>query len=607
MILNEKQLPGEEEVTKEKAAKLEAAKTHDVRKDAEDGKWYAKKKVTSDKRKGEEEVTKEKAAKLDAAKTHDVRQGSDGKWYAKKKVAEPPSEFGSEETDEKPYLKVKLPFKTTAESDAFRAWLLSKFPNYGNESAMSKTLVISKPHSDYKTSEALKNAYYEKGEMYKKWVADGGKVDPKTFVVTDPSVQVIDGGNNTVVDPNIDLELQSKVIMKGCQSIGVSTRFYDLAQETAALNDLVKDFINWWKNATGKTLFIPRGTCGFDPLDDNWEDRVYYDEKGDKYAAWQSSIINDLANETRKTADGQTTTLFDMWLKNREERMKKNRLKAAELGQSGLNTPSLPQVQTTQKDLSDIEYAALSVIQSGVNRKTCNNLKYYMSDYNVPIDRVDKAIARCRAEYPRLMKESLQDKITSKLKMMKENKTQNNVLNEKVTEKLKMKKLEKISENFFKQNYRKFFDSYSQYMKSNKMISEASNAEFEKSFNTIFKGKEEEFKKRAIDYVITKLEVNPTSPLATEIRNELSKKSAKELFTNEYDIPDAVTTAIEKTNQQSSSDDTGLKGIVSKSVKIDDKQVKQEVRKHLEKYVDEVKTNISSLEQKIKTAVVQGI
>ena len=115
-----------------------------------------------------------------------------GKYYFKKKkeTAAPTEPRPTEprptepKADEKPYLTVKLPFTKTSESDAFRAWLLSKFPDYGDKTKMAK-LSVDKAPSTYKTSNALKNAYFDKGAEYVKWVAGGGKVDSKTFAVTD--------------------------------------------------------------------------------------------------------------------------------------------------------------------------------------------------------------------------------------------------------------------------------------------------------------------------------------------------------------------------------------------------------------------------------------
>ena len=139
------------------------------------------------------------------------------------------------------------------------------------------------------------------------------------------------------------------------------------------------------------------------------------------------------------------------------------------------------------------------------------------------------------------------------------------------------------------------------------MISEATNEDFKKSFDSIFRGKEDEFKERAIEYVINKLEVNPTSALSTEITNELSKIPAEELFTREYKIPKAVTNAIEKINQELPNDKTGLEGMFQKSMSFDDEILQQEVRKHLHDYVEDVKDKLINLERKIKSSIIQGL
>jgi hypothetical protein len=172
-----------------------------------------------------------------------------------------------------------------------------------------------------------------------------------------------------------------------------------------------------------------------------------------------------------------------------------------------------------------------------------------------------------------------------------------------LTEKLKSKKTFKVlKENFEKQNYRKFFDNLSQVSKLN----ESSNSEFEKSFDTIFQGKETEFKNRAIEYILNKLEVSQTSELGKNIKLELDKIPAKDMFRNEYDVPEAVSKAVELSSQ-TTDEENGLKSIVSKSIKFDDKQIKQGVRQHLHDYIEGVKTDIKSLEQKLKSSIVQSL
>lgn len=481
--------------------------------------------------------------------------------------------------------------KNQAEGDAFREWMGKTYSNF---KCLSNTDTLSK-----EKGKPFKNACIKEAWGIYKTEFRNRTVSPGTSGTSGIS------GTAGTSGTNLTTQQQTIVKMKGCKSVGNKSLFRQLSQDNDELNSLLYDFINWWKNFTGKENFVkPSGKCGIFPeAPSMWMYGILYDENGDEYYPWQSSIVNDLLNTQTQTKEGETVTYYDLWVKNLQRRKDEYQKKL----QGGIaNAPGSTSVGGPGTNVTisktDLERAS-EVVLGFTTRQTCKNLKGYLKGYNNSNQEVNKSIEKCKAEYPKLMKENLQDKITSKLIMMKENKQ----LTEKVSDKLKTKKLEKISENFFKQNYRKFFDSYSKHMKSNNMISEATNDEFSKSFDVIFKGKEEEFKKRAIDYIITKLEVNTTSPLATEIRNELSKKSAKELFTNEYDIPDAVTTAIEKTNQQNTSDETGLKGIVSKSVKIDDKQVKQEVRKHLEKYVADVKNNISSLEQKLKSSIIQSV
>jgi hypothetical protein len=373
----------------------------------------------------------------------------------------------------------------------------------------------------------------------------------------------------------------------------------------------MRSFLSWWKKTFNKTYFVENGACGMYPgaSFDMWIYNKLYDENGDTYYSWSDETLNKLAN-FKTDSDGEETTYFDMWLKYREG-LPQNTKKGASTTTTKTTTGTLDKKETEDvKNTNKLKFAS-DIVKNDkqVLRKNCVNLNNVLNsfDYDYGDADINTQIEKCQTQYNRLMtkvkKESIENKITGKLKLMKENKQ----LIGKVSDKLKTKKLEKISENFFKQNYRKFFDTYSKYVKSNNMISEATNDEFSKSFDVIFKGKEEEFKKRAIEYIISKLEITPSSPLANEIKNELGNTPAKDLFTNEYDIPEAVTNAIEKTNSKSSSSETGLKGIVSKSIKIDDKQVKQEVRKHLHDYVEGVKDDIKSLEQKIKSSIIQKV
>jgi len=502
--------------------------------------------------------------------------------------------------DEKPYLKVKLPFTKTSESDAFRAWLLSKFPDYGDEVKMTKSFKVDKAPSKYKTSNALKNAYFDKGTEYEKWVAGGGKVDSKTFAVTDGTYKPTDEKDKVTGD-----EIKTKKIKRmGCKNVGDTSRFKTLSSDDSQRNDFVRDFLSWWKKKFNKIFFVPDGKCGMYPRTvSNWIYGVLYDENGDEYYAWQDENINNLANVKDTTEEGDETTYFDMWLRDRELNIRAQEEKRKELRNKFGNE--------NEKDISvvkDFEGLKLAAGNAKINpsRQNCKVLLQQTKGYNNSDKNINATIEACRTKFPLLnIPESLENKITGKLKLMKENKS----LSETITNKIKSKKYEKalggLSEQFNKQNYRKFFDTLTKFRNNN--INEATNSEFEKSFDVIFQGKETEFKNRAIEYILGKLEVSPSSELGKNIKSELDKVSAKDMFRNEYDVPEAITNAIQLSSQSNTGEETGLKGIVSQSVKFDDKQIKQGVRQHLHNYIEGVKDDIKSLEQKLKSSIVQGL
>ena len=526
----------------------------------------------------------------------------DNIWFGvKNKKTSPPTptpvETEKEKKDVKSYSEVKLPFTKTSESDAFRAWLLSKFPDYGDKTKMAK-LSVDKAPSTYKTSNALKNAYFDKGAEYVKWVAGGGKVDSKTFAVTD-GTYIPDINKTTEVE-----KTTKKIKRMGCKNVGDTSRFKTLSSDDSQRNDFVRDFLSWWKKKFNKIFFVSDGKCGMYPRTvSSWIYGVLYDENGDEYYAWQDENINNLANVKDTTEEGDETTYFDMWLKDRELNIRAQEEKRKELRNKYGNE--------NEKEISvvkDFEGLKLAAGNAKINptRQNCKVLFQQTKGYNNTDKTINATIETCRSKFPLMdIPESLENKISGKLKLMKENKS----LSESITNKIKSKKYEKtlggLSEQFDKQNYRKFFDTLTKFRNNN--INEATNTEFEKSFDVIFQGKETEFKNRAIEYILGKLEVSPSSELGKSIKSELDRVPAKDMFRNEYDVPEAISKAIETSSQSNNGEQTGLKGIVSQSIKFDDKQIKQGVRQHLHNYIEGVKDDIKSLEQKLKSSIVQGL
>ena len=103
------------------------------------------------------------------------------------------------------------PFKTSTESDDFRRWLLSKYPNYGTQTGAYR--IDPPPQPKYINTEALKKAYSEKGTEYNianaKFTSsenmDPTAVEEPVTVVTDKdgnwqitAPTTVDLGNSTV-------------------------------------------------------------------------------------------------------------------------------------------------------------------------------------------------------------------------------------------------------------------------------------------------------------------------------------------------------------------------------------------------------------------------
>ena len=535
-------------------------------------------------------------------------------WGVKNKTNSEPAEPEDGNDDKKPWEKIKLPFKDTTESDAFRAWLLAKHSRYESLGTVDgKDMSVAKAPSSTKSSNALKNAYYDKGDEYVKWVSAGGKVekvDAKTFKVIDGSGQPVVSAGGNVVGGNSGgsvIDDVQTIKRQGCNSIGNKSKFLGLGTTDETRNDYMRSFLMWWKKTFNKTYFVPNGTCGMYPAasPDMWIYNKLYDENGKTYYAWSDENLNKLA-EYKEDVNGEETSYFDMWLKYREN-LPTNTKK---------NNNTTTKGTTDKKEAEDVKNTnrlkfAADIINKDkqVLRKNCANLSNVLNsfDYDYGDKDINTQIEKCQKQYNRLMtkvkKESIENKIIGKLKLMKENKQ----LIGKVSDKLKTKKLEKITENFFKQNYRKFFDTYSKYVKSNNMISEATNSEFEKSFDVIFQGKESEFKNRAIEYILGKLEVSPSSELGKSIKSELDRVPAKDIFRYESAVPEAVSKAVETSSPSNNGEQPVLKRIVSQAIKFDDKEIKQGVRQHLHDYIEGVKDDIKSLEQKLKSSIVKSL
>ena len=332
-------------------------------------------------------------------------------------------------------------------------------------------------------------------------------------------------------------------------------------------NEITNEFIEWCDNNGFVNSQINTDEyCGFSKFDigewlyNDWEfkDKTYenYRHPIVKLMALTPTYVKD-----EFTGRPITTNLFKRFLKEEkgEEVVKNSRNKTTNANKDKvtIDVDDLENEPTAANDWAD-----LIMLSPIANRQLCKGLRDSLNSSYSNGKTVQSAISKCNSRNPDWLDTSVEGRVKSKLRLFQENKN----IQKKLTEKLKSKKTFKVlKENFEKQNYRKFFDNLSQVSKLN----ESTNAEFEKSFDTIFHGKETEFKNKAIEYILNKLEVSQTSELGKNIKSELDKIPAKDMFRNEYDVPEAVSKAVELSSQ-TTDEENGLKGIVSKSIKFDD-------------------------------------
>lgn len=94
------------------------------------------------------------------------------------------------------------PFQNQTQSDEFRLWLLSNYPDYGTKPKPYNVDLTSK----YTNSTALKQAYKEKGKEYETFMSQRGGLDYKPkFIKSDATSTAVGKG----FDPNVGLTSKS--------------------------------------------------------------------------------------------------------------------------------------------------------------------------------------------------------------------------------------------------------------------------------------------------------------------------------------------------------------------------------------------------------------
>jgi len=488
--------------------------------------------------------------------------------------------------------KDKFPINSIELSNLFRDWLNDTQYSYASTNNIDRTITDKKKIAE----DSIKNAWAEFGDKYIKWLA--GTYDDVLVSIgldLDKANSEWKKGEGQKISAFLRQKEQQRLEKTKCEpwTSGNLIDGHLNTNDTISLNKLTEKFVEWCKtNGWLDKIVTASDFCGFSKFDISWVYEKWPDISNVEHEPYQNPLVRKLALhetwiEDQNTGIYRKQNLFNKFLVDTKE----------------IEPKDIKTQKISKQERGEVpaDLWAQSIMNVGANRYNCTSLRDALKTTFEKTEEIETAIQYCNSKNKNWLDTSLEGRVKSKLKIFKEGR----MIQETITNKLKSKKnLKSLKENFEKQNYRKFFDSLSSLQKNN-TINEATNDEFEKSFDVIFKGKETEFKNRAIEYILNKLGVSQTSEMGKNIKLELDKIPAKDMFKNEYDVPEAVTTAVEKSANTEMSDEEGLKGIVSKSIKFDDKQIKQGVRQHLQDYIEGVKTDIKSLEEKLKKSIIE--
>jgi hypothetical protein len=492
--------------------------------------------------------------------------------------------------------KVEFPINTIDRSNKFRKWLKSFRFGFFKKNNIKD--IISNIQDD---ANSMKISWEEYGNEFIQFLLNSPNSALQAL-----GKQIKDENENwlkTGEGLDVGFEKQIELEKRKCEPWTLGNLFEKKYKKEGddKLNQKTREFIDWSGEKGWYGNLVPSDFCGFDANDIDWDNDVWTDEDSREHQIYQHPIVRLLS-------------LHKVWMRDELTRVdRKSDLFTKFLKDSGEEvTPYVSGGRSEEGRTKNVrpsdtpaDSSAEVILSAGANRNLCVNLRNSLKSSSDRSETVQRAIQMCNSKNSNWLKTDLESRVKTKLRVFQEGK----MIKETIQNKLKSKKNEKslstLSEQFDKQNYRKFFDTLTKFRNNN--INEATNTEFEKSFDVIFQGKETEFKNRAIEYILGKLEVSPSSELGKNIKSELDKTPAKDMFRYESAVPEAVAKAVETSSQSNNGEQPVLKNIVSQSIKFDDKEIKQGVRQHLHDYIEGVKDDIKSLEQKLKSSIIKDI
>jgi hypothetical protein len=231
-----------------------------------------------------------------------------------------------------------------------------------------------------------------------------------------------------------------------------------------------------------------------------------------------------------------------------------------------------------------------------------------------------------KLKFPNEINDNIKESITKKLKMIKENKNMKDLITKKLKEKKHKKQIEevkmvrsllKLNESFEKRNYKRFYNSMSQFI-VNSSLNESIDQTFKNAFSVVYSGFEGGFKEKYVDNLLSKLNVPAQSEIGKTIKDSLMSTPDDKVVDVFFDcnavtktIVDAIAPTIISEFPTTGGDD--LMGVVQNVLtqQIQSQNTKETLMVKISQIVCPVLTNtmdnVKNLSQDMRSSIIPQI
>ncbi len=573
-------------------------------------------------RAGEEEVSKGKAAQLEAAGTHDIRQ-ENGKFYAKKKTSS-----GGNNTNTGTKLP-DTPFKNQAEGDAFRKWV------HENEKEWATYNKLSESHSSY-NSEIMKKAWKEFGDRYKQSQSSGGTPPPNNSNQGGQNVSNLKFNCNDKWEGNDNYFIRDFSV-----KAPDAARDFMFWYANLYPSQFVDGGVYYGQcGVTSSPPYIQGNDIHTNPVLKHIATRriPYRKTKNDQVKSVET--YEAFLNQYNKGSNNNQNA--DNRQDSGDQQVKSTELQILFTKGQGIKSILNRNEKPTRKACKDLIQFYNNAYDIAYSEKQPSG--YSREEFKKRMNDTKFSIFYCMKGHPGLSLDTEINKfsnVTDKdwyislqnyaSNIIKEEKNMNNNIKSTLRQRLVETKLVKslkteihakaldgIADDFYSRKYNKFFTKIFEHTKSLQnsrgVISEEVTDTFQKAFNTLFYGNETKMKEQTINHILKELKVDPNSEIGVEITNELNNipdSEVTKLLSDPTFVADKITSAIDKTVTHQDVDDDSLENMLRAStvnkLKSTMDDIKFKVANRITGVLDNARQNVEKTSDELKQSFIEKL